>query len=197
MQSRRRLRFAGVRGRERYRLDSDERKNSIRMLISLYDSQVYLTQIFTGWVVSRAGPSYFTELLLAYSNMNNELCTLVRYFIHVILEPSPKPFLVDDGTGTIECTLRHVSPQALNASSSGKPEFSASSKYHPRSKVTSGKAKIPVSSSTGLPQTPKPFASVGDIVRVEGRVLNRRYTRLVNVDKLSSLVFCLADDFAY
>ena len=37
-----------------------------------------------------------------------------------------------------------------------------------------------------LPTTPVPIASVGDIVRAVGRVLERRESRLINLDSLSS-----------
>ncbi|GJE94557.1 hypothetical protein PsYK624_107270 [Phanerochaete sordida] len=84
-------------------------------------------------------------------------------------------YFLDDGTGMIECSLRHNLVQP--PSSPRKPSSSAMAKYQP--------PKRPAASGSQRPlEPPKPLAAVGDIVRVVGRVLNRWSSRIINAEKI-------------
>ena len=90
---------------------------------------------------------------------------------------------VDDGSGMIECNLRHVVQQSMIARrSSPSKSKPASSKYQVG--IGSVSPRKPASSSKSATEAVQPIAAVGDIVRVVGRVLNRHRSRMINVDKL-------------
>ncbi|EKM58092.1 uncharacterized protein PHACADRAFT_171327 [Phanerochaete carnosa HHB-10118-sp] len=85
-------------------------------------------------------------------------------------------YSLDDGTGMVECNLRHnlVQPPA----SPRKSASHALSKYQPPKESAAG-------SSKNSAEPPKPVAAVGDIIRVVGRVLNRHWTRIVNAERIA------------
>lgn len=89
-------------------------------------------------------------------------------------------YSLDDGTAQIECNMRHMVPPS---------PVKASFKHHPNSSPRKGPPPGPrnLGRFGGMPPLPKPVAVVGDIVRVQGRVLNRHYTRMINTD---SIVVC-------
>ncbi|KAI0090315.1 hypothetical protein BDY19DRAFT_939543 [Irpex rosettiformis] len=80
-------------------------------------------------------------------------------------------YTIDDGSGKIDCNLRE-SDTKPKAHTSPKRPAASSSKTVPSILMT-------------LPITPKPIAAVGDIVRVVGRVLQRRNSRILNLDRLT------------
>lgn len=99
----------------------------------------------------------------------------------------PLPYMlrnrtVDDGSGMIECNLRHLVQQSMIARRSSPKSKPSSSKYQVGTGTTS--PRKPTSSDKGSTETVQPIAAVGDIVRVVGRVLNRHRSRMINVDKL-------------
>ncbi|KAI0346480.1 hypothetical protein BDW22DRAFT_1352573 [Trametopsis cervina] len=95
-------------------------------------------------------------------------------------------YSVDDGSGKIDCNLR--GSRQLSA----PPKRSSSPVKRP---TTSKSATVSAAGSSGqpsssitlmtLPTSPKPIASVGDVVRATGRVINRNKSRLVNLDTLT------------
>lgn len=95
---------------------------------------------------------------------------------------------MDDGSGMIECNLRHNLVQLMSSASPRRSDTHALSKYHAaRATTTTGSTPSSSFSSRGPSESPKPVAFVGDIVHIVGRVLNRHSTRIVNAEKIGTL----------
>lgn len=86
---------------------------------------------------------------------------------------------VDDGSGVIDCNLRHSTQLQFGRKSPQK-------RTKPKSKQAA-----PATLPDAKDLAPKPIARLGDVVRVVGRVLNRHHTRLVNAEQFRkyNLVF--------
>ena len=99
-----------------------------------------------------------------------QVCTLLHCVSLARLNISNP--LVDDGSATIDCNLRHnVQQELLNRNPLKKQ------------RIIGGTSQIMHTvRQKDLPL--KPLAVVGNIVRVAGRVLNRNHSRLINVTEL-------------
>ena len=113
--------------------------------------------------------------------------TLFKHFILPVADGGCAAS-VDDGSGKIDCNLRASSQPAAHTANTTKPPAATATSKH---QATSSETKLqspekPRLTISTLPEAPKPIAAVGDIVKVDGKVLNRRYTRLINLDSLSA-----------
>ena len=82
--------------------------------------------------------------------------------------------VVDDGSGAIDCNLRHFTHRQLLHEKLQKDRQPV--------KVQHNQSSFP----NGREPPPTPLARLGDIVRVTGRVLNRHDTRMINVERLGT-----------
>ncbi|KAI0053763.1 hypothetical protein FA95DRAFT_1530745 [Auriscalpium vulgare] len=78
-------------------------------------------------------------------------------------------YLLDDGTGVIECALRHQSREPSG-------EHNA--------KPSSSRLQSNVNSSTGMQPPPAPFFPVGSTIRVVGRVNSKSYAKDIQCESI-------------
>lgn len=99
-------------------------------------------------------------------------------------------WLVDDGSGVIDCIQRHPHQAAMTNNSPKKTVVRFSGKASVVTAIHSGspikQSRVPLSGlHTEVPCPPKPVTSIGSAVGVIGRVVVRGEGRVVLLDEIS------------
>lgn len=120
--------------------------------------------------------------------MNDEQFThvglLQPHVVAILMGSSRVSWLVDDGSGVIDCIQRHPHQAAMTNNSPKKTVVRFSGKASAVTAIHSGspikQSRVPLAGlHTEVPCPPKPVASIGSAVGVIGRVVVRGEGRVV------------------